>query len=178
MPGRFSGSRRGYINLLLYPRVLCVHRRINKNGVFTHQPAARPGHFQQEIEVRFPQGLARGNVNGKTAIVTGNHLEPELAQKLVAIQPHPFVCLFRSNVDEYVPWINASALGQNNLRIQWLVQIGLKFNFTQPKGLCDAGSEPSHQSQGNRKLAYLHAFSFPVSVIRYCFFQTESDEVG
>ena len=72
-------------------------------------------------------------------------------------------------------WINATALGQNNLCVQWLVQIGLKFYFTQPQGLCDAGSEPSRQSQGNRKLAYLHAFSFPVSVIRYCSF---SNRIG
>ena len=74
----------------------------------------------------------------------------------------------RCHIDEYITRIYTRTLSERDFCVQGLIQPGLQFDFTESQGLCHAGAKPSRQRQGNRKLAYLHAFSFPVSVIRYC----------
>ena len=171
--GRLGGtrSRARCSHLFTDAGILGIHGRINQHRIFTHQAAVRPAQLQQEVQVRFAQGFPGGDVDHEITVSTGHNLKTELTEKLVTIQPYTLIGGIRSNIDQNIARAHSPALGQNNLRIQWLIQIGLKFDFSQPQGLCNAGTEPSCQSQGNRKLAYLHAFSFPVSVIRYCFLQ-------
>ncbi len=162
---RTTGSRRRCAYLFTNTGLFGVNRRINEHCVFTHQASVRPRQFEQEIQVGFTKRLTGRNVNNQITIRPRNHLKFQFAKKLMAFQANPLIGIFRCHVDEDITGINPTTLPQSNFCIQRLIQPRLHLYFAQPQGLSHTGAEPSRQRQGNRKLAYLHAFSFPVSVI-------------
>ena len=55
LPGRLFCLASGRSsNLFLHTGFLGVNRRIDQNGVFTHQATIGPGYFQQKIEIGLP----------------------------------------------------------------------------------------------------------------------------
>ena len=71
-----------------------VQRRIEQQGVFAQQTAARPEHFHQEVQVRLAHRLARGHANHALAVGLEHGRELEVREEILAINAG-FAELFR-----------------------------------------------------------------------------------